>query len=90
MIAKVVSKFSCILECVCQYKIALNLGAGHAQLLIPRDLCSEISSCALPAPRFRAILYRRTHSKIQLNSKFDLDFFVLKKINFLTNFDKKL
>ena len=25
-------------------KIALNLGAGHAQLLISRDLCSEISS----------------------------------------------
>ena len=26
-----------------------------------------ISSCAWPAPRFRAILYRRTHSKIQSN-----------------------
>ena len=33
----------------------------------------EISSCAKHAPRFKAILYRRTHSEIQQNSKTTLE-----------------
>ena len=37
------SKLDWILECVRRYKIALNLGAGHAQLLMT-SLSKEINS----------------------------------------------
>ena len=57
---KVIFEFCYILDYVRWYKIALNLGAGHVLLLISLYKSLEISSCARPAPRFRAILYRQT------------------------------
>ena len=54
-------------ECVRRYKIALNLGIDHSKLLISLHKFLGISSFAWPAPRFRAILYRQTHSKVSFS-----------------------